>query len=131
MIAAESTASSTASDRDHSSRSRMDGDATDEDLGLMAAGDEQRYLTSANMCRWVIDFADVQLGAQVGVGSYGVVYRAAGRASTWPSSALSASNSTSGPCSTSAPRSPSCSDSTTPTSWCLSAHVCTGPTCAW
>ncbi|AVK75014.1 serine-threonine kinase [Pandoravirus quercus] len=76
MIAAESTASSTASDRDHSSRSRMDGDATDEDLGLMAAGDEQRYLTSANMCRWVIDFADVQLGAQVGVGSYGVVYRA-------------------------------------------------------
>nr|UDO47406.1 ser/thr kinase [Pandoravirus massiliensis] len=47
-----------------------------DDLALMAGGDEERYLTSANMCRWVIDFADVQLGRQVGVGSYGVVYRA-------------------------------------------------------
>ncbi|AGO85889.2 Serine/threonine protein kinase [Pandoravirus salinus] len=68
--------SAASSDRDQSSRSRVDGDATDEDLGLMVDGDEQRYLTSANMCRWVIDFGDVQLGAQVGVGSYGVVYRA-------------------------------------------------------
>ncbi|AGO82793.1 Serine/threonine protein kinase [Pandoravirus dulcis] len=70
---ADSAASSTTSDR---GSSRVDGDATDEDLGLMVDGNEQRYLTSANMCRWVIDFADVQLGTQVGVGSYGVVYRA-------------------------------------------------------
>ncbi|WBR14733.1 Ser/thr kinase [Pandoravirus kuranda] len=47
-----------------------------DDLARMAGADEERYLTSANMCRWVIDFADVQLGAQVGIGSYGVVYRA-------------------------------------------------------
>ncbi|BCU03993.1 serine/threonine protein kinase [Pandoravirus japonicus] len=75
MIADSAASSATASDRG-SSRSRVDGDATDEDLGLMVDGNEQRYLTSANMCRWVIDFADVQLGTQVGVGSYGVVYRA-------------------------------------------------------
>ncbi len=33
------------------------------------------HLTSANMCRWIIDFSEIQLGMQVGMGSYGVVYR--------------------------------------------------------
>jgi serine/threonine protein kinase len=36
---------------------------------------EDTYLTSANLCRWVIDFHEVQLGKQIGMGSYGVVYR--------------------------------------------------------
>ncbi len=36
---------------------------------------EDHYLTSANLCRWIIDFSEIQLGKQVGLGSYGVVYR--------------------------------------------------------
>jgi hypothetical protein len=36
---------------------------------------EDNFLTSANLCRWVIDFGEVQLGRQIGLGSYGVVYR--------------------------------------------------------
>eukprot|EP01087_Luapelamoeba_hula_P013242 TRINITY_DN3788_c0_g2_i1.p1 TRINITY_DN3788_c0_g2~~TRINITY_DN3788_c0_g2_i1.p1 ORF type:complete len:1605 (+),score=191.21 TRINITY_DN3788_c0_g2_i1:33-4847(+) len=33
-------------------------------------------LNSANLCRWVIDWNDLKLGKQVGIGSYGVVYHA-------------------------------------------------------
>jgi hypothetical protein len=36
---------------------------------------EDNYLTSANLCRWVIDYREIALGKQVGLGSYGVVYR--------------------------------------------------------
>jgi serine/threonine protein kinase len=36
---------------------------------------EDTFLTSANLCRWIIDFHEVQVGKQVGLGSYGVVYR--------------------------------------------------------
>ncbi len=38
---------------------------------------EDYYLTSANLCRWIIDFSEIQLGngKQIGQGSYGVVYR--------------------------------------------------------
>jgi serine/threonine protein kinase len=36
---------------------------------------EDNFLTSANLCRWVIDFKDLQLGKQVGMGSYGVVFK--------------------------------------------------------
>ena len=33
-------------------------------------------ITSANLCRWIIDFKEVQLGNQmVGLGSYGVVFK--------------------------------------------------------
>ncbi len=35
---------------------------------------EDTFLTSANLCRWIIDFGEIQLGEQVGLGSYGVVY---------------------------------------------------------
>ncbi len=35
---------------------------------------EDTFLTSANLCRWIIDFGEIQLGKQVGLGSYGVVY---------------------------------------------------------
>jgi serine/threonine protein kinase len=36
---------------------------------------EDTFLTSANLCRWIIDFGEVQVGRQVGLGSYGVVYK--------------------------------------------------------
>jgi serine/threonine protein kinase len=36
---------------------------------------EDSLLMSANLCRWVIDFQDVDVGEQIGMGSYGVVYR--------------------------------------------------------
>jgi len=36
---------------------------------------EDMFLTSANLCRWVIDFNEIQLGNQLGMGSYGVVYK--------------------------------------------------------
>jgi hypothetical protein len=36
---------------------------------------EDTFLTSANLCRWIIDFGEVQVGKQVGLGSYGVVFR--------------------------------------------------------
>lgn len=36
---------------------------------------EDTFLTSANLCRWIIDFHEIQVGKQVGLGSYGVVYR--------------------------------------------------------
>jgi serine/threonine protein kinase len=44
-----------------------------------AAGDdmefhEDRFLTSANMCRWIINFEDIHLGKQIGMGSYGIVF---------------------------------------------------------
>ncbi|ELR14073.1 protein kinase domain containing protein [Acanthamoeba castellanii str. Neff] len=34
------------------------------------------FLTSANLCRWIIDYEDLALGEQVGTGSYGLVYMA-------------------------------------------------------
>eukprot|EP01087_Luapelamoeba_hula_P003945 TRINITY_DN138_c0_g1_i2.p1 TRINITY_DN138_c0_g1~~TRINITY_DN138_c0_g1_i2.p1 ORF type:complete len:1733 (-),score=273.96 TRINITY_DN138_c0_g1_i2:43-5241(-) len=33
-------------------------------------------LNSANLCRWVINWTDVELGKQIGMGSYGIVYKA-------------------------------------------------------
>jgi serine/threonine protein kinase len=36
---------------------------------------EDAFLASANLCRWIIDFHEIQVGKQVGIGSYGVVYR--------------------------------------------------------
>jgi serine/threonine protein kinase len=36
---------------------------------------EDNFLTSANLCRWIINYDEIALGKQVGVGSYGVVYR--------------------------------------------------------
>jgi serine/threonine protein kinase len=36
---------------------------------------DDTFLASANLCRWIIDFSEVQIGKQVGMGSYGVVYR--------------------------------------------------------
>jgi hypothetical protein len=36
---------------------------------------EDHSLASAHLCRWIIDFKEVQLGDQVGIGSYGAVYK--------------------------------------------------------
>jgi serine/threonine protein kinase len=75
-------------DGDHSSSNTGSSGRTDGDSGggqegrelQTAVGEgmmfkEDNFLTSANLCRWVIDFNEVQLGRQVGLGSYGVVYR--------------------------------------------------------
>nr|WIL05220.1 serine/threonine kinase [Pithovirus mammoth] len=35
---------------------------------------EDTFLTSANLCRWIIDFNEISLGKQIGLGSYGVVF---------------------------------------------------------
>ena len=43
-------------------------------IGEDLAYQEDHFLTSANMCRWIINFEDIQLGRQVGMGSYGIVY---------------------------------------------------------
>lgn len=39
------------------------------------ASDEDKYLTSANLCRWVINYDDIGLQEQIGVGSYGAVFK--------------------------------------------------------
>jgi len=33
-------------------------------------------LTSANLCRWVINYKQLQIEKKIGTGSYGMVYRA-------------------------------------------------------
>jgi hypothetical protein len=62
-----------------SSSSKRDDGANGETMqaavgeGMMFK--EDTFLTSANLCRWIIDFQEIQMGKQVGLGSYGVVYR--------------------------------------------------------
>jgi serine/threonine protein kinase len=48
-----------------------------EDRAVVVAEMTKRYVASANMVRWVIDFADIDITQRepVGSGSYGVVYR--------------------------------------------------------
>jgi len=62
-----------------SSSSGGDGDDDDDQdvpTELVAfTHNEDMFLTSANLCRWVIDFNEIQLGNQLGMGSYGVVYK--------------------------------------------------------
>ena len=45
------------------------------DGATTVAGPVADVLTSANLCRWVIDFHEIALGQQVGMGSYGVVFK--------------------------------------------------------
>ncbi|ALR84495.1 putative serine/threonine-protein kinase receptor [Niemeyer virus] len=40
-----------------------------------AIENNERYLTSAGLCSWVINYDEIKLGEQIGLGSYGVVYR--------------------------------------------------------
>jgi serine/threonine protein kinase len=62
---------------DSDSRSGHSGST---DNARSAVGDdmtfpEDAFLMSANLCRWVIDYQDVQVGEQIGMGSYGIVFR--------------------------------------------------------
>lgn len=36
---------------------------------------EDNFLTSANLCRWVIQYEEIEVGEHIGTGSYGIVYR--------------------------------------------------------
>jgi hypothetical protein len=76
--ASEGTHSTKSGGKSHGSGSHSDSDG-EQELGTMVGEGlkykEDTFLTSANLCRWVIDFQEVQLGKQVGMGSYGVVYR--------------------------------------------------------
>jgi serine/threonine protein kinase len=67
----EGGASSSPSDEDDGRGARVVQTMVGE--GMMFK--EDTFLTSANLCRWIIDFAEIQVGKQVGLGSYGVVYR--------------------------------------------------------
>jgi serine/threonine protein kinase len=51
-----------------------------DDVAQTAVGEgmmfqEDNFLTSANLCRWVLDYNEIAIGKQIGMGSYGVVYR--------------------------------------------------------
>jgi len=56
------------------------GTGTGTDSSSILIGDghvrEDAFLTSANLARWIINFKQLELGKQIGMGSYGVVYRA-------------------------------------------------------
>lgn len=54
-------------------------DSTEEsviELGDNPLHQEDSYLTSANLCRWVINYKQLQMEKKIGSGSYGMVYRA-------------------------------------------------------
>jgi serine/threonine protein kinase/2',3'-cyclic-nucleotide 2'-phosphodiesterase (5'-nucleotidase family) len=40
-----------------------------------AMPEEDSFLTSANLCRWIIDFKQLSIGKEIGTGTYGTVYR--------------------------------------------------------
>ncbi|AGO84667.2 Serine/threonine protein kinase [Pandoravirus salinus] len=67
---------SSLSQQDDAAKSLSRGDFG-EDAAVAAAEMTKRYVASANMVRWVIDFADIDIAQRepVGSGSYGVVYR--------------------------------------------------------
>ena len=44
-------------------------------VGEGMAYQEDNFLTSANLCRWIINYNEIQIGQQVGTGSYGIVSR--------------------------------------------------------
>jgi serine/threonine protein kinase len=53
----------------------LDEQETRSTFETAAMGDvDNAFLSSANLCRWVIDYDDIQLGRQVGMGSYGLVF---------------------------------------------------------
>jgi len=54
-----------------------DSDQEEEDEIIEAGEGEQEnsFLNSANLCRWIINYKEIQMDKQVGAGSYGIVYR--------------------------------------------------------
>jgi class 3 adenylate cyclase len=71
------TADSTSdSGSDNTTRTTTRSDCSIRDrVGHGLEYSEDRFLTSANLCRWVIDPKDITIGDQVGIGSYGIVYK--------------------------------------------------------
>jgi hypothetical protein len=57
------------------SGSSGEGNEVQTVVGDGMAFKEDNFLTSANLCRWIIDYNEIQVGKQIGLGSYGVVYR--------------------------------------------------------
>jgi hypothetical protein len=51
-------------------------EGADDDLLAMGEGrtQEDAFLTSANLCQWIINYKEIQMGKQVGMGSYGLVF---------------------------------------------------------
>jgi hypothetical protein len=78
-VAAASEGSTSATSKSNNSiRDNNDSNGGGEVMTAVGEGikfKEDNFLTSANLCRWVIDFNDIQMGEQIGMGSYGVVYR--------------------------------------------------------
>jgi class 3 adenylate cyclase len=69
-------------DKDEDEEEEDDGTVTtrsdssiQERVGHGLEHDEDYFLMSANLCRWVIDRRDITIEEQVGLGSYGVVSR--------------------------------------------------------
>jgi hypothetical protein len=66
--------------RHRSTKSHGSGSADDDDEGVITAVGsglkykEDNFLTSANLCRWIVDFGEIMLSKQVAMGSSGVVY---------------------------------------------------------
>ncbi|AQN68650.1 protein tyrosine kinase (PTK) family protein [Saudi moumouvirus] len=54
------------------SESNMSDKSTRDMMDIVAK--ENAFLTTANMCRWIIDYKEIQMGKQIGQGSYGIVY---------------------------------------------------------
>jgi tRNA A-37 threonylcarbamoyl transferase component Bud32 len=75
----DSTSAGRGSARYHSSNmlsGRSARSDTSVDLEKLASGTgEDAFLTGANLVRWVIKYEDIQLGEQIGTGSYGVVFK--------------------------------------------------------
>jgi len=69
------TSSGAASDSQEVSTRSSGGEDMQTAVGEGMMFKEDTFLTSANLCRWIIDFHEIQMGKQVGLGSYGVVYR--------------------------------------------------------
>jgi hypothetical protein len=86
-IADASSTTGTGTSNSGTNRDTTNASATDERDWSLKEGDwnmtvgegmafqEDHFLTSANLCRWIINYEDIQIGQQVGMGSYGVVYQ--------------------------------------------------------
>lgn len=66
----------TESDDDDGSAAATKSDSSiQEHVGQGFEHKEDQFLTSANLCRWVIDPNDITVGKQLGFGSYGIVFK--------------------------------------------------------
>jgi hypothetical protein len=58
-------------------RNKLDSESSKQEVQTLVGEGmefkEDNFLTSANLCRWVVNFDEIQMGTQIGLGSYGVV----------------------------------------------------------